>query len=135
MPFEFIRKLFRPGEPEAAKIGRMGERAAQRHLKKLGMKILARNFKSGKNEIDIVALDQNCLVFVEVKTRAGIEYGLPEEAVTARKRARYERIAGFFLSDYDGPCTQVRFDVIGVLALPRRRALARHLINAFAVGD
>lgn len=70
MPFEFIRKLLRPDEPEAAKIGRMGERAAQKHLKKLGMKILARNFKSGKNEIDIVALDQNCLVFVEVKTRS-----------------------------------------------------------------
>lgn len=70
MPFNFIKKLLHHDKPEAAQIGSMGERAAQKHLKKLGMKILARNFKSGKNEIDIIALDQNCLVFVEVKTRS-----------------------------------------------------------------
>lgn len=116
-------------------LGCRGEDAACALLKRKDYVILERNWTCPAGEADIVALDDGCLVFVEVKTRAGIEYGLPEEAVTARKRARYERIAGFFLSDYDGPCTQVRFDVIGVLALPRRRALARHLINAFAVGD
>lgn len=116
-------------------LGRRGEDAACALLRRKDYVILERNWTCPAGEADIIALDDGCLVFVEVKTRAGIERGLPEEAVTARKRSRYERIAGFFLGEYEGPCTRVRFDVIGVLALPRRRALARHLVNAFAVGD
>ncbi|RNL40665.1 YraN family protein [Slackia equolifaciens] len=116
-------------------LGRRGEEAACALLRRKGYVILERNWTCPAGEADIIALDDGCIVFVEVKTRAGIERGLPEEAVTAQKRARYERIAGFFLSQYDGPGARVRFDVIGVLALPRRRALARHLVNAFATGD
>lgn len=116
-------------------LGRRGEEAACALLRRKGYVILERNWTCPAGEADIIALDDGCIVFVEVKTRAGIERGLPEEAVTAQKRARYERIAGFFLSQYDGPGARVRFDVIGVLALSRRRALARHLVNAFATGD
>lgn len=116
-------------------LGRRGEEAACALLQRKDYVILERNWTCPAGEADIIALDDGCIVFIEVKTRAGIERGLPEEAVTARKRARYERIAGFFLSDYDGPGGRVRFDVVGVLALPQGRALARHVVNAFGVGD
>ncbi len=119
----------------AKELGRRGEMAACELLQRKGYTILERNWTCPAGEADIVALDDDCIVFVEVKTRAGVEQGLPEEAVTKRKRARYERIAGFFLSDYDGPGGRVRFDVIGVLALPGGRALVRHVSNAFSTGD
>ncbi|MFR3272436.1 MAG: YraN family protein [Slackia sp.] len=73
------------------------------------------------------------LVFVEVKTLSSLKHGLPSEAVTPKKRARYERIAGYF-PDYDGMECRVRFDVISILALPNGRALVRHYINAFGAG-
>lgn len=116
-------------------LGRRGEDAACELLKRKDYVILERNWTCPAGEADIIAMDGDCLVFVEVKTRAGVERGLPEEAVTPRKRAKYERIAGFFLSDYDGPDSRVRFDVIGVLALSGGRALARHVVNAFGAGD
>ncbi len=116
-------------------LGMRGEAAACELLRRKDYVILERNWTCPAGEADIVALDEGCIVFVEVKTRAGVERGLPEEAVTARKRAKYERIAGYFLSDYDGPGARVRFDVVGVLALPRGRALARHVVNAFGAGD
>lgn len=116
-------------------LGRRGEEAACELLKRKDYVILERNWSCPAGEADIIAMDDDCLVFVEVKTRAGVECGLPEDAVTPRKRAKYERIAGFFLSDYDGPDSRVRFDVIGILALSGNRALARHVVNAFGVGD
>lgn len=116
-------------------LGRRGEDAACELLKRKDYVILERNWTCPAGEADIIAMDGDCLVFVEVKTRAGVERGLPEDAVTPRKRAKYERIAGFFLSDYDGPDSRVRFDVIGVLALSGGRALARHVVNAFGAGD
>ncbi len=115
-------------------LGRRGEEAACELLRRKGYVILERNWTSPAGEADIIALDEDCIVFVEVKTRAGVDRGLPEEAVTHRKRVRYERIAGFFLSDYDGPGARVRFDVVGILALPGGRALARQVVNAFSAG-
>ena len=116
-------------------LGRRGEEAACELLRRKGYIILERNWTCPAGEADIIALDDGCIVFVEVKTRMGVERGLPEEAVTLRKRVRYERIAGFFLDDYDGPGGRVRFDVVGILVLSGGRALARQVVNAFSVGD
>lgn len=116
-------------------LGRRGEDAACELLRGKDYIILERNWACPAGEADIVALDGDVLVFVEVKTRSGVEYGLPEEAITPRKRSRYERIAGFFLSEYDGPGGRVRFDTVGILALPGGRAMARHVVNAFGAGD
>src|SRR6266498_5741317 len=56
--------------PEHLRRGRLGERAARRHLRRLGLKFLAANFRSARGEIDLVCRDRDCLVFVEVKTRS-----------------------------------------------------------------
>lgn len=67
-------------------VGRWGEAVASRYLEKRGYQILARNARTPYGEIDLVARQKDgCLVFVEVKTRTNVVFGLPEEAVDARK--------------------------------------------------
>ena len=63
-------------KPEHLRRGELGERAAETHLKALGMKLLARNFHSARGEIDLIFRDQDCLVFAEVKTRSAEELSL-----------------------------------------------------------
>lgn len=115
-------------------LGKKGEDAACELLRRKGYHIIERNWTCPFGEADIIALDEGCLVFVEVKTRAGVSCGLPTEAVTPRKRQRYERIAACYLSRYDGMDSTVRFDVIGIQVFANGRALARHVVNAFGVG-
>ncbi len=99
-------------------IGRYGEDQAVRFLKKQGYRILERNFRAGRNEIDIVAQDRQFLVFVEVKARSGVgtheyDYGTPATAVTHAKRTRTLSAARAYL--YTNPTEkEVRFDVIEV---------------------
>ena len=112
-------------------LGRRGEDAAARLLQEKGYDILERNYTCMAGEADIVAMDDEYLIFIEVKTRSGIEKGLPEEAVSSAKRARYERIAAYYISEHDCPRSRIRFDVIGILVVQERRAIARHIINAF----
>lgn len=116
-------------------LGVRGENAAVELLKRKGYFILERNWTCPAGEADIIALDEGCLVFVEVKTRTGVDHGLPLEAVTAKKRARYERIAGYYLDEYDGEDARVRFDVIGIQVLSHNRAFVRHIVNAFGRGE
>ncbi len=119
----------------ARELGAMGEETACRALKAKGYIILERNWKCSAGEADIVAIDDGCIVFVEVKTRAGSSRGFPQEAVTAQKRARYERIAYHFLSTYDGCDARVRFDVMAILAMPNGKGFIKHIVNAFGSGE
>lgn len=114
-------------------LGKRGEDAAARFLERRGYDIVARNWKCRAGEADIIARDEQALVFVEVKTRMDEDRGLPEEAVDASKRQRYERIAAAFLKQYDEVDIQVRFDVVGILVLTPDRALIRHHIDAFGL--
>lgn len=115
-------------------LGKRGEEAATRYLERRGYNILARNWTCEHGEADIIAQDESALVFVEVKTRANCDYGMPEEAVTPEKRNRYERIACAFLREYPGSDIPIRFDVIGLLVVDQNRALIKHHINAFGIG-
>ncbi|MDO5358997.1 MAG: YraN family protein [Slackia faecicanis] len=130
----------RPREDDTAsltphELGVRGEEAACAFLVRRGYDILERNWTCPAGEADIVAKDEDgTMVFVEVKTRSSLEAGFPSEAVTPQKRARYERIAGYFLSQYEGVECRVRFDVISILVLGNSRALIRHYVNAFASG-
>ena len=116
-------------------IGKRGEDAAARYLTLLGYEILERNWKCPAGEADIIARDECSLVFVEVKTRTSLKRGFPSEAITPQKRARYERIAGWYLHDecefVDNP---VRFDVVALLVVGKDRALVRHYRHAFECG-
>lgn len=127
------RRGRRKGE-ENAELGRRGEDAAARFLYRRGYDIVERNWTCAAGEADIIARDGDAVVFVEVKTRTSVEKGMPSEAVDARKRERYERIAALFLKDYDAVDVPVRFDVVSLLVISSDRALVRHHINAFAAG-
>ncbi|MEF2657397.1 MAG: YraN family protein, partial [Eggerthellaceae bacterium] len=93
--------------------------------------ILDRNWKCIAGEADIVALQDDTLCFIEVKTRKDAQKGFPSEAVDMRKRSRYERIAACYLKDHDYADVRVRFDVIAILVLGEGRAFLRHHLNAF----
>ena len=78
-------------------VGNQGENLACDYLKKQGYKILGRNYRIRGGEIDIVATDQNYLVFVEVKTRYSHQYGLPVESMTTWKIKFLLKTAKFYL--------------------------------------
>lgn len=108
-------------------VGKNGEKLVVKHLKKNKYKILETNYKTTFGEADIVARKDNCLVFVEVKTRSSELYGLPGEAVGVKKRQRYFKIAEYYLSSHEKYSDfYVRFDVAEVLA-----GEVNYLENAF----
>ncbi|MBI5115517.1 YraN family protein [Candidatus Poribacteria bacterium] len=95
--------------------GAEGEDTATRALLKSRYRILERNFRTPAGEIDIVALDGKCLVFVEVRTRGSIEYGLPQETIVARKRKRLCNAARWYLQKNRANESECRFDVVAVV--------------------
>ena len=94
--------------------GETGEHIGEHYLKGQGYQIVARNVRSPLGEIDLVAKHQKTLVFVEVKTRRSADFGLPEESITKRKKARLGRLASWYLSQHSISESEVRFDVLAV---------------------
>jgi putative endonuclease len=107
----------------------MGEALAVDHLRKMGLRILDRNWRCRYGELDVIASDPatGTLVFVEVKTRTGDGYGGLAQAVTPRKVGRLRRLAGLWLAGHDGGWAAVRIDVIGVRVGRRRTPEIAHL--------
>lgn len=99
-------------------LGRHGERLAEQHLLGAGFTILERNWRCRIGEVDIVALDGEILVICEVKTRRGVGFGAPLEAVTAEKAARLARLAVHYRRSTGRHPGPVRIDLVGVL-VPR----------------
>jgi len=85
--------------------GKLGEDIAEKFLRGKGYQIISRNFKTKYSEIDLIAKKDNSLVFVEVKTRVGNDFGLPEEAINRRKRSRLKRAVQAFAAfhNWKGP--------------------------------
>ena len=81
-------------------VGRYGERVALRHVEARGWQVLDTNWRGKDGELDIVALDDDVLVVIEVKTRSGLGFGHPAEAVTPRKLARIKRLTGQWLTGF-----------------------------------
>ena len=113
-------------------VGRHGEDVAARYVQDAGWRVLDRNWRGADGELDIVALDGDALVTVEVKTRRGVGYGHPIEAVTAAKQRRLRVLAQRWLAAHDEHAPDLRFDVVGVLVRPSRRALVTHVRAAFS---
>ncbi len=111
----------------AVGLGDYGEAIAGRYLRDLGMQVLDRNWRCRWGEIDIVARDGDCLVVCEVKTRRGVHFGTPIEAVTRAKLARLRRLAALWLAEHELGFDDVRVDVIGVLRPPSGPAQVEHL--------
>jgi putative endonuclease len=112
-------------------VGAYGERCAARHLVDSGLRLVARNWRGDRGEIDIIAWDGEVLVFCEVKTRRGDAYGVPAEAVTRVKVRRLRRLAAQWLRGAGEQPVEIRFDVISVRAPGSGPAHVEHLRNAF----
>jgi putative endonuclease len=110
-------------------LGTSGEALAEDHLRGLGYGIVARDVRTPIGQLDLVARDGPTLVFVEVKTRAGHGFGLPQEAVDARKIRKLRQLALYYLKQapHRGP---VRFDVIGLTVREGRLLRVDHIKNA-----
>lgn len=94
--------------------GNYGEDLACKYLKKLGYKIIERNFRIRGGEIDIVARDKNILVFVEVKTRWSKEFGPPSESMTFWKIKHLLKTAMFYVMKIGWGEKEYRLDFISV---------------------
>ena len=96
-------------------LGLDGEALATVHLERAGMRIVDRRWRCAHGELDLVAVDGDTFVFVEVKTRRGLAYGHPFEAITPLKVRRLRTLAGLWL-EATGQRGPVRMDAVGVIA-------------------
>jgi putative endonuclease len=111
-------------------LGKEGERVAELYLQKKGYKLVERNYRCSGGELDLIVLDRRVVVFVEVKTRTGIGFGSPLEAVEFHKQRRMIRAAQFFLAEKNLQQRDARFDVVGV-SWQGREPVVEHIENAF----
>jgi len=93
--------------------GKWGEETAAQYLKNQGLKIIKQNWKCSYGEIDIVAQKEHMVVFVEVKTRKNNHYGLPEEAITRKKREHLIHTCMAYINAYEIE-DEWRIDIIAV---------------------
>lgn len=123
----------RSDRPLHLQYGALGERAAKKHLKRQGLKFLTANFRSDRGEVDLVFRDNDCLVFVEVKTRSSEEWVRPAAAVDKERRRRLSRAALDYLRLLKNPQVKLRFDIVEVLLQDGLVREVRHLPNTFAM--
>ena len=116
-------------------LGQWGEEQAVLFLRRQGLKIVAQNYRTPVGEIDIIARSKRELLFVEVKTRRGTGYGLPQEAVGVRKQQQIIRTAQWYLKQEKLGKLQPRFDVVAILCQSDGRVMIDHFPNAFSLGD
>ena len=110
-------------------LGKAGEEIAAALLERKGYRILDRNWRWGKEELDIVAMDGTFLVIVEVKTRSSAIFADPETAVTRQKQKIMVRAANAY-ARYRRHPGEVRFDVITVVSKPEGEEVI-HMVDAF----
>ncbi len=115
-------------------LGRTGEKLAERLLRKLGYRVLSRNYHCPAGEIDIVALDADTVVFAEVRTRRSEASDDIEEFVNPSKQRQVARVARYYVHQHHAEEHPCRFDVILVIVPPDGRPLIRHIPDAFQPG-
>jgi len=118
-------------------LGRWGEEQAARFLERRGWSILARNYRFGRREVDLVARKGDLLAFVEVKTRSGTGFGAPQESITALKRREVEAVAAHFVYRHGLQSLTVRFDAVAIVVKGREggaQARIEHVEDAWRPG-
>jgi putative endonuclease len=110
--------------------GVLGERIAERWLRRTGWRVIQRRFRSGHRDIDLVMEREGMIVFVEVKARRGDAFGQPVEAVNWRKQKELAKSAQIWIERHGRPQEAYRFDVVGVL-VNGERVRVRHVEDAF----
>ncbi len=111
-------------------VGKYGEDRASEFLERQGYQVIERNWRCNSGEIDIVARDNDCLVFAEVKTRTRVGFGHPFEAITAAKMQTMRRLVGEWCKAHGISAVQVRLDAISVL-LTGGKVHIEHLKQVF----
>ena len=132
------RRWWWPFGGEVLTLGQRGERYATQFLKRRGFKILARNYRCPAGEIDIIAFNEasaathpeNCIVFVEVKTRTSDFHASPESAVDAKKQRKIKKAAAYYLLHHGQTDMVVKYDIITILADPKGTRI-NHIPDAF----
>jgi putative endonuclease len=114
---------------ERRALGADGEQLAAEWYEAAGYRVLDRNWRCSSGELDLVVARRDTLVFAEVKTRRGIAYGAPYEAVTFDKQRRLRRLAVAWLHAHDRHRGALRFDVVSVSA-PRGQVPTVEVIEA-----
>jgi putative endonuclease len=109
--------------------GHKGEEIAADYLKKEGYTVLHRNYNTPLGEADIVARDNNIIVFVEVKARSSDAFGQPFEAVNHRKQEKLKKIALYYLK-HNKIELPVRFDIVSIISRDGK-AEVNHIREAF----
>jgi putative endonuclease len=109
--------------------GRQGEDIAASFLMRKGCKIVERNWRCPAGELDLIVADGDALVFVEVRTRSGVRFGLAEESITPAKQARLIELAQTYLQERAASSQLWRIDVIAVQLGPGLPQV-RHIENA-----
>ncbi|HEX7048681.1 MAG TPA: YraN family protein [Longimicrobiales bacterium] len=112
-------------------LGRRGEAIAADMLRRNGWTLLARNFRLGHKEIDVIARRDGVVAFIEVKTRTGAAYGHPLEAITRAKRAEIEQVARAWIARHGRPGEVYRFDAIAILCRDPAPPAIEHVEDAW----
>ncbi|KJR40388.1 endonuclease [Candidatus Magnetoovum chiemensis] len=110
-------------------IGKYGELLARRYIRKIGYKIVSKNFKTQDGEIDLIAKDNNTYVFIEVKTKKNAAFAKPFENVNMKKRQRLIKTALMYLKEL-AQTPSCRFDIISI-TLNNSAANIEHLKDVF----
>jgi len=101
-------------------IGQKGEDRAVSYLKGLKYQILERNYRCKLGEVDIIARDNDTLVFIEVRTRSSLAFGLPQESINRKKRHQLSKVALEFMIRRKLKNTSARFDIVAISLEPGR---------------
>ncbi len=114
-------------------LGQWGERVAEKYLADLGYTIIERNVRTPYGEIDLIARDEQAIIFVEVKTRTTETYGLPEDAITQRKREHLISAASFYFQQHPEIEGDWRIDVVAIQNYtPKQPPVITHFKNAIS---
>ncbi|MCA1782761.1 MAG: YraN family protein [Dermatophilaceae bacterium] len=118
-----------PGGDDRRSLGEVGERLAGRYFEERGSLVVDRNWRCVEGELDLVVREPSgVVVAVEVKTRRGLGFGTPVEAVTWRKQARLRRLLAAWLRAHpDVAASGLRLDVVGILLRPGQPVQLRHV--------
>lgn len=119
------------GQTHHGNLGKRGEDIAVAHLVRGGFRILDRNWRCARGEIDIVAREGADLVFVEVKTRSSMAYGHPLESITLTKLARLRGLALAWCQAHPEITGQLRIDAVAVVAPAHAPFRIEHVAGVF----
>lgn len=111
-------------------IGKRGELIAEKFLVQNGYTILVTNWRKQKGEIDIIAKEEDLIVFIEVKTRSGSETAIPESAINRKKKEILCRTAFAYMEEIDWTWA-FRFDIVSVLILSNQIPIIQHFKDVF----